>query len=48
MKTHIEVRTLTTTMNFKNSLEPQTGSSSFPKTRRLKVLTTTPYIDCSI
>ena len=41
MKMHMEVRKLTTKINFKNSLEPQTGSSSFPIKRRPRVLTTT-------
>lgn len=43
MKMHMEVRKLTTKINFKNSLEPQTGSSSFPIKRRPRVLTTTYY-----
>lgn len=38
MKTHTDVRKLTKKMNFKNSLEPHMGSSSFPTKRRPIVL----------
>jgi hypothetical protein len=41
MKTQMEMRKLTMNMNFKNSLEPHTGSRSFPMMRRHKVLATT-------
>jgi len=45
MNTHTEVRRLTTKMNLKNSLEPHTGSSSFPINRRPNVLITTYNIE---
>lgn len=38
MKTKTDVKKLTIKMNFKNSLEPQMGSSSFPKKRSPIVL----------
>ena len=38
MKTHTEVRKLMTKMNLKNSLEPHTGSSSFPIKSRPRAL----------